>query len=111
LTQDRPIANDVRIVAMLAAVGTFLDQRAQVTEARRCSPELLDRGERLGHRDDVGRFALARQLDDVRVDEAVRFAVEVRVDDDIGNLVDRPRVEEKAPEQPIALPPASAEAA
>ena len=80
---------------MLAAVGTFSHQRAEVGEPADVV-ELLHRGERLGDRDDVGRLAVADETHDVRVDEPVRFAVEIGVGDDVADLVRRFVVEQEA---------------
>jgi hypothetical protein len=80
---------------MFAAVGTLLHERAEIGEAADIV-ELLYRGKRFGHRHDVRRLAFGRQLQDVRVDEAMRLAVEVGVAQDVADLVDRLVVEQKA---------------
>jgi hypothetical protein len=78
---------------MLAAVGTF-----STSAPRYARPadvvELLQRGERLRHRDHVRRLAVGDELHDVRVDEPVRVAVEVSFADDVADLVRRFVVEQ-----------------
>ena len=86
LPQDRSLANDVRVMANVRGRRNVLRERAEVGE----SPdvvEFLRRRKRFRDGDDVGRLAVANQLQDVTVHDAMRIAVEVVRVDDVADLV------------------------
>ncbi len=94
LAQDRAVADDLRVMPDVRGGGNVSDQRSQIREPADVV-ELLHRGERLGHGDDVGRLALGREPDDLLVDDPVGVAVEIRVRYRVADAVDRLVVEQE----------------
>ena len=97
LPQDRALAHDRSVVTDVRRGGYALHQRTEVGEAADVI-ELLDRGERLGQRDDVRRLAVGDQLRDVAIQQPVRFGVEVVRREHVADLVGRLVVEQQPAE-------------
>ena len=95
LAQDRAFAHDLRVMADVGGGRHVLHERAQVREAADVV-ELLHRLQRLRQRHHVDRLALAAQLRDVPVDDAVRIAVEIVLADDVADAVRGLVVEQQA---------------
>ena len=107
VAQDRLALDDPGVLGDVDG-GRRLVRQARQVGATADRLELVAPLERLGDRDDVDRLASLEQVEDRRVDPAVRLPVEVRRPQELGDLDDRVAVDEDARRAPTARPRDSA---